>query len=397
MLYGKKLIALCTSRVYDAQVNEFIRSLNELLVNKDCVLFIFGINNDMYWEDDQINAGTSVYSLIDFNVTDAVIIMDEKIKSRVVSDSIASAAGEHSVPVIYVDGNGEGVCINFDFEKGFEKIVRHVIEDHSVRRPHFIAGLKDNPFSDKRIEIFRQVITENGIPFDESMVSYGDFWAKPAAEAAERLVSSGNIPEAIICANDIMAISVCNTLAELGVKVPDDVIVTGFDGLDEIYFSNPRISSVRCGSDIMAKAVFSALSDIFLKNITRGNIAVEPKPVLNNSCGCPDSEMPADVFSRMNAGLYRYQDDMRLMFNVAELMQMSDSPEKAAACMHTYLLSDMCCIVNKSCLNRMIDYFSSENIDQPKVFEEDMILFYDYYSDSYELTPMHRSKTCPQP
>lgn len=395
MLYGKKLIALCTSRVYDAQVNEFINALNSLLTDKNCVLLVFSINNDMYWEDNNINAGTSVFSLIDFNTIDAVIIMDEKIKSHTVSEKISSAANMHSVPVITIDGKGSGISICFDFEKGFEKIVRHVIEDHAVRRPHFIAGLKDNPFSDKRIEIFREVITENGIPFDSSMVSYGDFWAKPAAEAVQNIIDNGSLPQAFICANDIMAISVCETLLKNGVKVPDDVLVTGFDGLDEIYFSNPKLSSVQCSSVTMAKAVFDALSDIFLKNITKGNMIVEPDLILNRSCGCPEAEIPPEVFGRMKAGFYRYQDDMRLLFNISELMQMSDSPETAASCLHNYLLNDMCCIVNKSCLNVINDYFSSESIKKIKVFEEEMVLLYDYYSGSYKLKNIERSRLAP--
>lgn len=398
MLYGKKLVALCTSRVYDAQVNEFIKTLNGLLADKNCILFIYSINYDMYWEDNKINAGTSVYSLIDYSITDAVIIMDEKIKSMVVSKRISSAASAHGVPVVHVDaidGMGSGIYTNFDFRKGFEKIVRHVIEDHAVRRPHFIAGHKGNLFSEERIDIFKKVLAENNIPFSEDMISYGDFWAKPAAEATIKLIESGALPEAILCANDIMAISVCTTLSSKGIKVPDDILVTGFDGYDEIYFSIPTISSARCGSDTMAKAAFDALTDIFIHHITEGKTLVEPELVCNRSCGCPGSKIPAETAARMNAGFYRYQDDIRLMFNISELMQMSDSPKQIASYMDDYQLRDTCCIVNTSCLYRENDYFSPDRADREQSFEEDMVLLYDYPTWSYDPRPIKRSETAP--
>ena len=424
MLYGKKVIALCTSRVYDAQVNEFIRTLNSLLDHRKYILFIFSINNDMYWEDNNVNAGTSVYSLIDFSVTDVVIIMDEKIKSKPVSGKIAADAKACSVPVIHLDkdgdGDGDGICINFDFEKGFELIVRHVIEEHAVRRVHLIAGFRDNPFSDARVEVFKKVTIENGIPFTDDMVSYGNFWAKPAAEAALKLVENGRLPEAIICANDVMALGVCAALAEKGIRVPEDVIVTGFDGYDEIYFSMPKISSVRCGNDTMAGVVFDTLMGLFedsgsaenmfedrrrmkgsladnmrTGSMPSGRIMVTPELVLNGSCGCPDSEPPADVYGRMNAGFYRYQDDIRRMFNISEVVQMSDSFEKIAEYMKDDLLLDTCCIINRSCLCRENDYFSAESISMGKRFEEERILLYDHNSDTYDLRPIGGSSLAP--
>ena len=271
MFCGKRIIALCTSRVYDDQVNEFIDALNGYIVQKGYRLFVYSINNDMYWEEQNINAGTAVYSLIDYDITDAVVIMDEKIKSRTVSDNIAEAAHSHGVPVIVVDGKMENaVNICFDYEKGFENIVRHVMDMHHVRKPHFMAGLKDNPFSDKRIYIFKRVIAEYGIDFNDNMLSYGDFWAKPAAEAARRIIESGDIPDAVICANDIMAINVCGVFMENGIKVPEQVIVTGFDGIAEINLSSPKISSVKCGSVPMAKAVSDALTECFENGAVNG-------------------------------------------------------------------------------------------------------------------------------
>ena len=180
MINDRKLIALCTSRIYDPQIHGYIVRLNELLKAKDFSLLIFAINSDIYWEEDRQAAEKYVFNLIPYDFVDAVIIMDEKIKSHKIAHKIIDASNFHNVPVIISDGRYENAsCINFDYEAGFEKVVRHVIEYHHVKKPHMMAGQPDNDFSNRRIEVFKKVLKENEIEFDDSMISYGYFWADP--------------------------------------------------------------------------------------------------------------------------------------------------------------------------------------------------------------------------
>ena len=159
MINGKKLIALCTSRVYEPQTHGYIVRLNELLKNEGFALLIFTLNSDIYWEEDRQATEKYVFDLIPYRYIDAVIIMDEKIKSHKVSNKIISKAAENSVPVIVVDGTYENtVNVSFDYDQGFESVVRHAIEHHGVKKPHFMAGIRNNKFSDARIDIFKKVL-----------------------------------------------------------------------------------------------------------------------------------------------------------------------------------------------------------------------------------------------
>lgn len=385
MLHGKKIAALCTSRINDSQVNHFMHELNKGLVSNDYRLLVYNINMDIYWVENYVPAEASVYNLIDYKTVDVIIIMSEKIKSNTVSGRIISKAKANGIPVIVVDGNCEdAVCISFDYEKGFEKIVRHVIEDHGVRKPHFMAGLKGDVFSEARLEVFKKVIAENNIPFSENMLSYGDFWAVPAKQAAQRIVDSGDIPEAVICANDIMAINVCDVFARNGIKVPEQVIVSGFDGAEEIFSFSPTISSVSCDISALAQTTYETIIRIDEGYPVGRRIFVEPQMFPNESCGCPkyiDSRLQLVCF---NNGFYRYQDDLKVLFEIAGKIQMSGSIEQAAECLNddTYklidrLLHNVCVVINTSCLRSEINYFSEDvNGD----FEDEMYLFYDSYT-----------------
>lgn len=362
MIYGNKIITLCTAKVSDIQVSRFVSALNDKLVNNSASLMVYSINTELYWDDDNISAEVAVYDIIKYGITDAVIIMDEKIKNRSVVEKIIAESKANNIPVFVIDGKYEGVpCICFDYEKGFEKIVRHVFEHHTVKKPHFIAGMEGNDFSEKRIDIFKKVLAEQGIAFDESMLSYGDFWEQPAANATKALIDSGNIPDAVICANDTMAMAVCNVFQENGIRVPEDVIVSGFDGLDEIYFTSPKVSSACCDSSVIASAMYDVLEECFAHKKIDDIIYVVPKLIPNCSCGCEEYIDPQVHTDEVTDNFYHYQEDLRVLFEVASKMQTSDSFGQAAAHLHNYLLSEMFCLVNKSCMSKEVDYFSDDS------------------------------------
>ena len=148
MFRDKKLVAMCTSRVFDSQIHQLVQNLNEKLTENNAMLHIFALNSDVYWEEDSISAEAAVFELLPYNKLDAILIMDEAIKSRTISTKIIERAKANNVPVVVVDGKYEGVpCINFDYEKGFELIARHMFEEHHIKKPIMMAGIPGNPFS----------------------------------------------------------------------------------------------------------------------------------------------------------------------------------------------------------------------------------------------------------
>ena len=134
MINGKKLVVLCAYRVYDAQVFSFISELNRLLNEKDCCLFVYALNSEIGNSGDN-QAETAVFDLIPYDKADAVVIMDEKIKSRLVSMQIIKKAAKRKIPVIVVDGvYPDTIGIRFDYAAGFDERVRHVIEHHKAKK-----------------------------------------------------------------------------------------------------------------------------------------------------------------------------------------------------------------------------------------------------------------------
>lgn len=389
MINGKKLVALCTSRVYEPQNHGFIVKVNERLKAEGYSTLVFTINSDIYWEEDRVATEKYVYDLIPYDYIDAVIIMDEKIKSHKIAHKIIGKAAERNIPVVTADGRYENTsCVNYDYEGGFEKVVRHVIEYHKIKRPHMMAGHFDNEFSNKRIEVFKKVLEENGIPFSQSMISYGDFWAVPCRKAMRELIDRGNLPEAIICANDIMAVTVSEMLTNEGYKIPEDIMVTGFDGYDEIYFTTPKITSASCDMNLLADAAVDVLFESLKDNKTHDKL-ISPVFVANESCGCPEcNEHPSILRNWFKESFARLNDDNRVLQMMTSSMEISTTPGQLTSCIESYKTYGALVAVDRKIFVDEISYFTDADIDGKK---KEFVLIYDdehpsrYKEDTFSL------------
>lgn len=94
----------------------------------------------------------------------------------------------------------------------------------------FLAGL-DTTDTQERFIAFRNVLEKHRIPFNRKNYFLGDFREKSGYKAAKLLMLSENLPQVLVCANDNMAIGAIRAFRERGLKVPQDIAVTGFDGM----------------------------------------------------------------------------------------------------------------------------------------------------------------------
>ena len=381
MINGKKIVALCTYRIHDSQVFTFITEFNDLLKKLDSALFVYAINAEIGNRCGFL-AETSVYDLIPFDKVDLVVIMDEKIKSRETVLKIIGNAKKADVPVIVIDGEYEDVfTVNFDYKTGFKTIVRHVIEDHGAVRPHFMAGKRNNKYSIERFEVFKEVLADNNIPYDDSMLSYGDFWSIPSRAATEEILKRDVLPDAIICANDIMAINVCDVLTTHMKMVPGEVMVTGFDGLDEASLATPGVTTAKCSSIDLARAVIEAVKDAFEGKPVR-HIDVVPEFLPNESCGCPRCAPSAiSAVHSFNNRFYHHQDDLHIMQDFTSRIISSESLEDCLDYLRSPISNNMCIVLDAACLNEEVNYFLEDTDTDKKV------LIYDSYIDEDRVTP----------
>lgn len=151
------------------------------------------------------------------------------------------------VPIVAVDphtGRADLPTVESDSFTGAQQAVRHLVE-LGHRRIGFIAGRPDLRSSAARDAGYRVALSEAGIPFDPNLVGVGRYHGDIAREAAVQMLSSPHRPTAIFAANDLSALSIIDVAHELGLSVPEDLSVIGFDDVPEAARAALPLSTVR--------------------------------------------------------------------------------------------------------------------------------------------------------
>lgn len=361
-MIGKyKIIALCTCRIQDGECHELVNELDKQLNKMDCRLFVYNCVSKPNTNTDK-NAQTSVFDLIDPSFCDAVVIHSYRFDNSGYCESLSQHFRDMGLPCISLGEHISG-CLNLEYrhKDGFAEIVSHLVKYHGYKDIHMIAGVKGNPYSNERIEAFREVLQDNNIPFDDSMVSYGDFWSVPAVAAAEKLLKENRLPQAIVCANDHMAVAVSYFLQGQGISVPGDVAVAGYDGIETIYSAEPAVSSAGIFPSAIAKAVCETINRIFVQGAFEENIPIVPEPIINESCGCTceKKELKFNASAPYNELInkfYRFQDENVILSDVSERIQQCDNFEDVAAEMRKDdLMYAMTCVIKRECTDSSVN------------------------------------------
>lgn len=117
----------------------------------------------------------------------------------------------------------------------------------------FISGPRSNISSLKRQEIFVQALARYDLVLSPERIVEGAFTYESGVKAARKLLSWKRRPTAIFAANDEMAFGVMKVAAEMGLKIPDDLSLVGFDGTSFSSFVIPALSTIRRQTDEMAR------------------------------------------------------------------------------------------------------------------------------------------------
>ncbi len=310
-MVGKyKLIGVCTTKVHDEFCTEFLQELFRCASLNDYRLLVFNSFYD-YYNDDEYDVGAcSIYKMINFDVLDVIIMDGRRFYNPELVERIVSEARKRMIPVLMLNDEHDG-CFSVmpNPTAAFKKLVAHVIDDHNVKRPYFIAGLKGERDSENRLRWFREALEEHGLPYDEKNVFYGDYWEIPVFKIIDRLVKEKNLPQALICANDSMAVAATDQLARYGIRVPEDIIVTGFDGLTSVAYHTPRITT--CARNLLglAKLCMEIIRDAVENHAEPYTVDEKYELTISESCGC---HTEADLSYRKTAArLYALVHDMR--------------------------------------------------------------------------------------
>lgn len=159
---------------------------------------------------------------------------------------------------------------NFLLDKGCKKIA-------------YIGINQEKRYGFDRFSAYRDCMNARGDSFDESLVRMCDNKESAGYKSTKSLLEAGIRPDAIECASDLLALGCIRALNEASVSVPDDMMVTGFDGLGYEMIAHPRITTVRQPIYEVGLKLADIMVDILRGNAPHKGVYVVPEIVEHGS------------------------------------------------------------------------------------------------------------------
>ncbi len=254
-------------------------------VNISCFAPIGGVISISKYDLGEYN----IFSLINYDRFDGVILLTNTISDPVEKERIIKQVKQSKLPAVVFDCDDypEFFNIRTDNTNAMRQIVEHVIKVHGAKNINYISGPLTNPEAEDRYRAFIGVMANNELPVDARRVFFGEFRAQDGKKAVRTFhKSSLSMPDAIIAANDNMALAAIEELRTLGYKVPDDIIVTGFDNTFNARHYSPSLTSVDRPLEEEGRKACQVILDMIDGKPAENEMILSAAPVYAESCGC---------------------------------------------------------------------------------------------------------------
>jgi len=230
------------------------------------------------------------YNYIENQLFDGIIILSSIVRYSNMHEHYAHKLNFlTTTPTISIGSFLPGALssILIDNKTGIREAMTHLITHHHLTKIACITGPAGNQEAIDRFDTYKEMLLLHHIPVDPSLIVEGDFFIESGITAGKILYEERNIAiEAIICANDAMAIGFMQYCIDKNISIPNDVKIIGFDNVHEIQFLMSPLASI--------EQPYEQISTLALELLTKTWAGIEVEPtylveshfISRTSCGC---------------------------------------------------------------------------------------------------------------
>lgn len=284
----RKKIAFIAAGLDTLYMQQLVKVIAEKTasLNYDLIIITHFVN--FYNGTPYIEGEEKIYSLTEKITPDGAIIAGSSFLHTELVEKTEKILLKNKIPAVALDYESS-VFPNIvqDNRKSFALITEHFINEHGMNKILCLTGPEGNIHSEQRVCGYRDALEKNGIQFDENLVVYGDFWIDAPKKLAVD-IAEGRIPfpQAVVCGNDYMAFQLCISLAEAGIKVPEDIAVGGYDGNPDIQHFSVSPTTVSGGYTRTGVESVMVLHGMISGEKCSTDNLLEPCIHTGTSCGC---------------------------------------------------------------------------------------------------------------
>lgn len=206
--------------------------------------------------------------------------------TEVNSDTMRVLETERTAPVVVFDWGASSDSADRIYDNSLDGgylATKHLI-DKGHTRIGCITGPRERRSGKERLQGFHNAMQEAGLPVREEWVLEGDFDCSGGVQAMQGLAALPEVPEAVFVCNDMMAMGVINEAGRLGIRVPDDLSIVGYDDIYISRYTTPPLTTVhQPKGEIAAMAVDTLIDRLDAKRDKGREIRITPHLVERES------------------------------------------------------------------------------------------------------------------
>ena len=283
---------------------------------RDISLYLFRSRAAKTFEYEYNIGEYNIYNLPDLNEFDGIIldlfnVSDEESGWYGIEATrkMIEKAKESKKPVITIGNRLEGFYhVGIDNYPAMKALFAHIYEEHQCRRFWFFMGPADNPENRQRVKAVQDYLAEHdGRDFSEYFY-FHNFESETGRNGFNLFLEKyKELPEAIICANDRIAVGAIAQARSYGYRIPEDFLITGFDNQMMAVYSTPGLTTVDQNWDAPGRKCIDMFCDIWDGKEVPVDNYVETSLILRDSCGCMPDEL-VDRYALLNDRIFQDMD-----------------------------------------------------------------------------------------
>ncbi len=370
----KRILVLTST--WDGDYNKaIIAGILDRIGDEDIELHIFN-SYDTAMEADYFRKGREIYQLPTPDCYDGMIIALSTLESIKYVNDLNARFHSHDKPVVSIDTKAENtIFCGLDNYRSMYQIVDHMVTIHDCRTFNYLGGPEDNDEAADRYRAFCDCLEAHGIRVEKKRVLHRKFWKSDGREAYREWKERGvGMADAVICANDFMALGYVEAATADGISIPDYVKVTGFDNIDEAQRFFPSITSVNRNRKALGYESMDALLEAIDGNTEYDTRFVEGFINYNESCGCDlTRDLRIDYNNIIDRTKKELETGLRHSYSRQILFKcrsMDDYKDALGRCNELLELGDMAV-----CLNRF--FFEGKPDTEHDGFDDEMYMFFE--------------------
>ena len=252
---SRRKVAVFTASIYQDMSKETQYGIIQAARRNDIKLTFFTSFSDNFSRQQferyrNYDSGDfAVFSLPDLSSYDGLISLDTYMPDLYI-EPLNELKAKAQCPVVTL-GEERDFTYNVinDQDRSLMELIEHLIIDHGCKDIYHVSGKPELEFSQKRIEIFKETLAKHNLPNGDDKIVTGDLWYDCGDRVVDEILkaysnnASKLLPDAIVCANDYSALGVIKALKKRGYRIPEDVLVTGYDNVYQSMYNNPSLTT----------------------------------------------------------------------------------------------------------------------------------------------------------